>query len=120
MTALMAKALGWGLIFFSAPACFAPRYFGRQVGLAVPDAPNGSVAARDVMMGAWIVAAANDPARLRPLLLARVVSDGTDALGVAIAMAQGGDNTRLRGLGLLALGATVYDFLLVLLVRPKR
>jgi hypothetical protein len=116
-----ALALGVALALFSAPAIFFPRFFGRQVGLTVPDEPSAvairSVAIRDAVMGVGLVSAAQHGSRLAPWLLIRALCDGGDAAAIGLAFARGGGNPRLAGLGALALGAALYDVVLWRLAR---
>jgi hypothetical protein len=114
-------ALGAGLALFSAPGIVAPRFFGRLVGLTADDEPAAvairSVAVRDTVMGVGLISAARHGSRLAPWLLIRTLCDGGDAAAIAVAVARGGGNRRLGALGVLALGATLYDAALWLLAR---
>ena len=116
------QALGVGLVLFSLPAAFAPKFFGRLAGLSVAQDPAGSVAVRsvairDVVMGIGLVSAARHHGRLAPWLLIRILCDGGDAFGVGLAFMRGGGNRRLGWLGVIALGATIYDAVLWLIAK---
>jgi hypothetical protein len=88
------QALGLGLVLFSAPAVFAPRFFGRLAGLPITDDPASnvairSVAVRDVVMGIGLISAARHHARLKPWLLIRTLCDGGDSVAIALAFLSG-------------------------------
>ena len=76
-----------------------------------------SIGARDVAMGAALWSAATHGGKYAPWLLARVISDGGDALAIGIAAAQGKRNPRFLSLGALALVATLGDTALWLMAR---
>jgi hypothetical protein len=119
-------AFGVGLVLFSAPLLVAPRFFGRLGGITVSDESTASVvrsvAARDLVMGVGLIAAARprSAARLAPWLLMRLLCDGADVVAIAIAFRRRGGNARLGGLGLVAAAATAYDLLMLRLARADR
>jgi hypothetical protein len=118
------QALGLGLVLFSAPAVFAPRFFGRLAGLPVADDAAAtvavrSVAVRDVVMGVGLVSAARHHSRLAPWLLIRTLCDGGDAAGIGLAFLRGGGNRRLGWLGIIALAATAYDLWLYFVAKGE-
>jgi hypothetical protein len=94
-----------------------PRQFSRWFGVPVAAGPFGdalirSISARDAINGAGILSATLHQGRVAPWILARGVADTTDTLAIALAWAQGARNARFAGLGLVAFGAAVYDWLL--------
>ena len=109
--------LGLGTIVFGVVPIVAPRWFCRSCGLPLADGPAADVAvrsvgARDLINGVGIVSAAIHRGRVAPWLVARLVADGTDALGILIAFASGARSRRLGLLGAMAVGATVADLVL--------
>jgi len=112
-------ALGIGTTVFGVAPVLAPRTFGKLFGLPMDQSPAAeiamrSVGARDAINGIGIVLATMHNGRVAPWLLARAVSDGTDTIGVAMALLQGSGNPRLALLGGVALAATIVDVVLYL------
>ena len=112
-------ALGIGTTVFGIAPVLAPRTFGNLFGLPMDQSPAAeiamrSVGARDAINGIGIVSATMHNGRVAPWLLARAVSDGTDTIGVAMALLQGSGNPRLALLGGVALAATIVDVVLYL------
>lgn len=107
-------ALGIGTALFGLWPMVAPRSFGRAWGITAESATAAlsirSVGARDLVMAAGLISAAQHGGKITPLLLGRALTDGLDGLAVAIALASGErGNGKLAGLAALAAGATVVD-----------
>ena len=120
----LAAGLGLGLLAFGAIPVIAPRPFASVFGFDEPTAETAamsrSIGARDVAMGAGLWSAATQGRNYAPWLLARVLSDGGDALAIGIAAAQGKRNARFLSLGGMALAATLADAALWALARQAR
>jgi len=113
----MSVGLALGTLAFGLTPIVAPRAFGRLFGLPMDESPAAdiamrSVGARDAINGIGILSATLHNGRVAPWILARAVADGTDAVGVGVAMLNGARNPRLTLLGVLALGATIVDVVL--------
>lgn len=118
------QLLGAGLVVFSLPAIVAPGRFGRLFGLPVSGHPAESVvyrsiSVRDVVMGIGLISAARHFGRLAPWLLIRALCDGGDALAIGWAFLRGAGNRRLGALGLMALGAALYDAALYVIAKRE-
>src|SRR5215469_423345 len=113
---LLAAGLGIGVALFSWAAVASPRRLGRFFGISAPDPSVDSmiysIGARDVAMGMGLWSAATHGGKYAPWLLARLIVDGGDAAGIAVAVARGWRNPRFLALGGLALGAAVCDAVL--------
>ena len=107
-------ALGVATALFGLGPAVAPACFARLFGLPTDGSPAmlaaiRSVGIRDAVMGIGLVSASVHGGRIAPLLLARTLVDGGDAITVSLAMAKGGGNARLAALGALAFGAALVD-----------
>ena len=110
-------ALGVAAFLFGAAPLVAPRFFARLFGLPVGRDPKATVAirsvgVRDVALGLGLWSAATHGGNYAPWLLARVLSDGGDAVAVALATRAGALEPRFLALGALALGASLSGALL--------
>jgi hypothetical protein len=115
----LAMALGIGTTAFGIAPVLAPHAFGKLFGLPIDQTPAAdiamrSVGARDAINGIGILSATMHNGKVAPWILARAVADGTDTIGVGVAMLQGAGNPRLALLGGLALAATIVDVVLYL------
>ena len=113
---MLAASLGIGVALFSGASLVSPRRFARFFGISAPDPSVDSmiysVGARDVAMGMGLWSAATHGGKYAPWLLARLIVDGGDAAGIAVAVARGWRNPRFLALGGLALGAAACDTIL--------
>ncbi len=113
---MLAASLGIGVALFSGASLLSPRRFARFFGVSAPDPSVDSmiysVGARDVAMGMGLWSAATHGGKYAPWLLARLIVDGGDAAGIAVAVARGWRNPRFLALGGLALGAAACDAIL--------
>ena len=108
----MTAGLGIGTVIFGIVPLLAPRLSGRLLGINASDDPTvataiRSVGARDLVIGLGILGALQrrNSQAVEDWLLARVMSDASDTLGVSIAVLQGARAPRFLALGGLALGA---------------
>jgi hypothetical protein len=112
----LAAGLGIGVALFSGASLASPRRFARFFGISAPDPSVDSmiysIGARDVAMGMGLWSAATHGGKYAPWLLARLIVDGGDAAGIAVAVARGWRNPRFLALGGLAFGATACDAVL--------
>ncbi len=109
--------LGVGTLAFGLYPLVFPRRFGATFGLPLADSPAAevvirSVSARDVVSGIGLLSAVLHGGRVGPWLLGRALSDGADAVAIALAWLRGARQPRLAFLGFLAVGATVVDLAL--------
>ncbi|HEV2457521.1 MAG TPA: DUF4267 domain-containing protein [Ktedonobacterales bacterium] len=113
---MLAAGLGIGVALFSGASLASPRGFARFFGISAPDPSVDSmiysIGARDVAMGMGLWSAATHGGKYAPWLLARLIVDGGDAAGIAVAVARGWRNPRFLALGGLALGAAACDAVL--------
>ena len=113
---MAAASVGVGVALFSGASLVSPRRFARFFGISAPD-PSvesmiHSVGVRDVAMGLGLWSAATHSGKYASWLLARLIVDGGDAAGIAVAVARGWRNPRFLALGGLALGAAACDAIL--------
>lgn len=120
----MAAGLGLSLALFGAVSAIAPQPFAWLFGMRQPDpemtSMYRSIGVRDVAMGMGVWSAAVHGGNYAPWLLARIIADGGDSVGVGIAVAQGQRHPRFIGLGGLALAAAAADTVLWLLARQTQ
>ena len=120
----LAAALGLSLVAFGVVPLIAPRPFAWLFGFERPNAEVASmirsVGVRDAVMGMGLWSAAAHGGKYAPWLLARILSDGGDAVAIGIAAAQGKRQPRFLGLGALALGAALADAALWMLARRSQ
>jgi hypothetical protein len=113
---MMAASLGIGVALFSGASLLSPRRFAHFFGISAPDPSVDSmiysIGARDVAMGMGLWSAATHGGKYAPWLLARLIADGGDAAGIAVAVARGWRTPRFLALGGLALGAAACDAIL--------
>ena len=109
-------ALGLATVAFGATPLVAPSIFARLFGFPNPDASTASMmrslGVRDVVMGAGLWSAASQDGEYVPWLLARLLTDGGDALAIAIGAGAGYRNRRFLALGAFAMGAMAGDAVL--------
>ncbi|HEX5415436.1 MAG TPA: DUF4267 domain-containing protein, partial [Chloroflexota bacterium] len=115
----LTMTLGIGTTVFGVAPVLAPRAFGNLFGLPMDNSPAAeiamrSVGARDAINGIGILSATMHNGRVAPWILARAVADGTDTLGVGMALVKGAGSPRLGLLGGIALAATIVDVALYL------
>lgn len=110
----LAKGLGVGTVVFGAAPLVAPRFFGSALGIDAAGDPTvataiRSVGARDLVIGLGLLRALQrkDSQAVSDWLLARVMCDVGDTIGVAIAIAEGARSAGFVALGGLALGAAL-------------
>lgn len=112
----LAAALGLATVAFGATPLVAPSLFARLFGFPKPDAGTASMmrslGVRDVVMGMGLWSAAAHDRNYAPWLLARLLTDGGDAVAVSIGAGAGHRNGRFLALGALALGAAAGDAVL--------
>ncbi|HLH71703.1 MAG TPA: DUF4267 domain-containing protein [Chloroflexota bacterium] len=109
--------LSLGTIVFGLIPFLFPRFFARLFNIPLEDEPAAvttvrAIGARDTISGVGILSATLHEGRVAPWLLARALTDGTDAIGIAIAWLAGSRNLGFTLLGLIAAGATVVDVFL--------
>lgn len=110
--ALGASMVGFGIVPYLAPRCFA-RLFGLGANhQPVADVLIRSISARDAISGIGILSATIHGGRVAPWLLARLLADASDVVAISLAVSRGARAARLLALGGLALLATVVDLLL--------
>ena len=113
---MLAASLGISVALFSGASLLSPRRFASFFGISAPDPSVDSmiysIGARDVAMGMGLWSAAMHGGKYAPWLLARLIVDGGDAAGIAVAVARGWRNPRFLTLGGLALGAAACDAIL--------
>jgi hypothetical protein len=107
--------LGAGVGALGLVALLAPGPVARAFG--VPTSPVAlavvrSLGTREVVMGAMLCSAALHGGKLRPQLLARLLTDATDTLVMGGLLVTGHGNRLIAAIGALAAGATVQDLLL--------
>jgi hypothetical protein len=117
----LAALLGLATVGFGATPLVAPGVFARLFGFPLPDAATASMmrslGLRDVVMGMGLWSAAAHGGNYAPWLLARLLTDGGDALAVGLGAGLGHRNGRFLALGALALGAAAGDAVLWRLAR---
>lgn len=117
----LAAVLGLGSLAFGVAPALAPDWFARRFGLPAGDPTVGtmvrSIGVRDAVIGLGLWSAATHGGRYRPWLLARLVSDLGDTVGVALAVRSGARDRRFLALGALALGAAATGLALYLMGR---
>jgi hypothetical protein len=118
-----AALLGLGALAFGVLPVIWPSRFARWCGIAHADDPTVATAIRSVGvrdaaigLGLWQAVRRNDPS-WPAWLLARAVSDTGDTLAVGLAVRAGARDRRFLGLGALALGASIYGWILALRAR---
>lgn len=109
-------ALGLATVAFGITPLVAPGIFARLFGFPQPDVSTASMmrslGLRDVVMGMGLWSAASQDGNYAPWLLARMLTDGGDALAIGIGASKGYSNGRFLALGGFALGALAGDAVL--------
>jgi Domain of unknown function (DUF4267) len=120
----LVAAIGLGAMTFGMVPMVAPRQFARLFGFPAPDLTTTSMmrslGARDVVMGIGLWSAAIHGGNFVPWLLARALTDASDAAAVGAAVARGARSPRFVALGTLALGAAATEAVLYASVRVMR
>ena len=118
-----AAALGLATVAFGVTPLVAPGAFARLFGFPEPDVSTAammrSLGIRDMVMGAGLWSAAAHDGNYVPWLLARLLTDGGDALAIGIGTAAGYRDRRFLALGALAVGAMAGDAVLWRLARQR-
>jgi hypothetical protein len=117
--------LGGGTVVFGVAPMIMPSWFARLFDIPVTDDPRlvvmvRSIGARDAVIGLGLMAAALNGTSPGPWLQARIVSDVTDTLAVALAIWSGARQPRFVGLGGIALGAACFGLWLDRLTSRER
>jgi hypothetical protein len=109
-------ALGLATVAFGMTPLVAPGIFARLFGFPPPDVSTASMmrslGIRDVVMGMGLWSAASHDGNYAPWLLARMLTDGGDALAIGIGASKGYRNRRFLALGAFAVGAMAGDAVL--------
>ena len=127
----LTQALGLGTLVFGLLPFVSPRRFASLAGFAPPDHPTDeaayrSVGARDIALGIGLLSAssgaptADQPARLAPWILARLLCDAGDTAALALVIRRGERPPRLLALTGLAALAAGYSAALLALIARKR
>lgn len=120
----LAAALGLATVAFGAAPLVAPNVFARLFGFPKPETSTAammrSLGIRDVVMGMGLWSAAAHDGNYAPWLLARLLTDGGDALAIGVGASAGYRNTRFLALGGLAVGAALGDVVLWRWARQDR